>query len=274
MKVSEYCSVFRSCESKPEVISTPMQQMKSHTYIIRKLGFLIHDTLSSSTKRVTMGSPWWPLVPAPATIVADVLFGTVAVVFGSRGAFGANKRGTRVQVETNPQRHGSCPGLCTPSKGGFPNPRFGNPARKSPVIPSQVSLSRAPETELPMGKWGKQPALYHPRQYGAMKSQLGESRLCGGARTPGVFTKWCHPPAAAAAVTARSPVLSAARRDRTVLRLCPVQVVVLVVFPGHLNLDSKTCMAPRLTRPLVSLQNGPSQPTPRPRTRVYPSRHI
>lgn len=72
LKVFEYCSVLSSCESKPEVISTPMQQMKSHTYIMRKLGFFLHDTLSSSTKRVTMGSPCWPLEPAPATIVADV----------------------------------------------------------------------------------------------------------------------------------------------------------------------------------------------------------
>jgi len=45
-----------SCESKPDVISTPMQHRKSQKYIIRRFGFLYHTTLSSATRRVTMGS--------------------------------------------------------------------------------------------------------------------------------------------------------------------------------------------------------------------------
>ena len=45
-----------SCESKPDVISTPMQHRNSHTYMRRRFFFLYHGVLSSATRRVTMGS--------------------------------------------------------------------------------------------------------------------------------------------------------------------------------------------------------------------------
>lgn len=71
-----------SCESNPEVISTPMQHKKSQRYIRRRLGFLYHGTLqfvsidrqyrlrihtlSSATMRVMIGSevPSWALMIA------------------------------------------------------------------------------------------------------------------------------------------------------------------------------------------------------------------
>ena len=75
-----------SCESNPEVISTPMQHMKSQRYIRRRLGFLYHGTLhsvrksrqcrvrihtlSSATMRVIIGSevPSWALMIAILSI--------------------------------------------------------------------------------------------------------------------------------------------------------------------------------------------------------------
>jgi hypothetical protein len=45
-----------SCESNPEVISTPMQQAKRQKYIFRRLGFLYHLTGSSAAICVTIGS--------------------------------------------------------------------------------------------------------------------------------------------------------------------------------------------------------------------------
>ena len=52
----ENCKVLMSCESNPEVISTPMQQAKRQKYMKRRLGFLYHLTLSSAAICVTMGS--------------------------------------------------------------------------------------------------------------------------------------------------------------------------------------------------------------------------
>lgn len=48
-------------ESKPEVISMPMQTMKSQRYIYLRLRFLYHGTLSCATNWVTIGSerPSW-----------------------------------------------------------------------------------------------------------------------------------------------------------------------------------------------------------------------
>lgn len=57
-----------SCESKPDVASTPIQQKKSHRYIRRRFGFLYHGTLSSSTKRVTIGSAAVPTFTIVATL--------------------------------------------------------------------------------------------------------------------------------------------------------------------------------------------------------------
>jgi shikimate kinase len=49
-----------SCESNPEVISTPMQQAKRQKYMVRRLGFLYHLIGSSAAICVTIGSeiPW------------------------------------------------------------------------------------------------------------------------------------------------------------------------------------------------------------------------
>lgn len=49
-----------SCESNPEVISTPMQQAKRQKYMVRRFGFLYHLIGSSAAICVTMGSetPW------------------------------------------------------------------------------------------------------------------------------------------------------------------------------------------------------------------------
>ena len=60
-----------SWESKPEVISTPIQQQNSHTYIRRRLGFLYHGTLSSATRRVTMGSAADPTLTILAVLTID-----------------------------------------------------------------------------------------------------------------------------------------------------------------------------------------------------------
>jgi len=68
-KAGENCSVLMSCESKPEVISTPMQQKKRQMYMRRRFLFLYHGTLSSWAKRVTIGSATEPMFTA--TIVAD-----------------------------------------------------------------------------------------------------------------------------------------------------------------------------------------------------------
>lgn len=72
-----------SCESKPEVISTPMQQRKRQMYISRRFGFLYHGTLSSSTRRVTMGSAAVPVFTCTATIVA-ALVGCAHLLRGCR----------------------------------------------------------------------------------------------------------------------------------------------------------------------------------------------
>jgi hypothetical protein len=52
----ENCKTLISCESNPEVISTPMQQAKRQKYIFRRLGFLYHLTGSSAAICVTIGS--------------------------------------------------------------------------------------------------------------------------------------------------------------------------------------------------------------------------
>ena len=78
LKGCENCSVPISCESNPDVISTPMQHKNSHRYMRRRLGFLYHGTLifvstnkhhhhgsfrtlSCATMRVMIGSevPSW-----------------------------------------------------------------------------------------------------------------------------------------------------------------------------------------------------------------------
>jgi hypothetical protein len=74
LKGWENCSVPMSCESKPEVISTPMQQQKSQRYNSRRFGFLYHGTLSSATMRVMMGSevPSLALKTPMLTVVSAV----------------------------------------------------------------------------------------------------------------------------------------------------------------------------------------------------------
>lgn len=58
-----------SCESKPDVISTPIQHRKSHRYMRRRFRFLYHGTLSSAAKRVTIGSA---VVPTFTILTASV----------------------------------------------------------------------------------------------------------------------------------------------------------------------------------------------------------
>lgn len=70
----ENCSVLMSWESKPEVISTPMQHTNKKMYMTRRFGFLYHGTLSSSTRRVTMGSAVLPMLTfGAATMIATGL---------------------------------------------------------------------------------------------------------------------------------------------------------------------------------------------------------
>ena len=45
-----------TCESNPDVISTPIQVGKSKRYSIRRFFFLYHGTLSSATILVMIGS--------------------------------------------------------------------------------------------------------------------------------------------------------------------------------------------------------------------------
>jgi hypothetical protein len=52
----ENCKTLMSCESNPEVISTPMQHAKRQMYMVRRLGFLYHLTGSSAAMWVTIGS--------------------------------------------------------------------------------------------------------------------------------------------------------------------------------------------------------------------------
>lgn len=68
--VGANCSVLMSCESKPEVISTPMQHRKRKMYMRRSFGFLYHTTLSSWTRRVTMGSA---VVPTLTLTILSIL---------------------------------------------------------------------------------------------------------------------------------------------------------------------------------------------------------
>ena len=107
--------VLMSCESKPEVISTPMQHRKRKMYINRRFGFLYHITLSSWTRRVTMGSA---LVPT-LTFMAGILTlraGTCRCCL--RSSSGATPWGRRSYVRTRgPTVSAPCPRLSCESRG-------------------------------------------------------------------------------------------------------------------------------------------------------------
>ena len=59
-------------ESKPEVISIPMQVGYSRRYRSRRFGFCHHFTLSSSTTRVNTGSASWPRSMKPIAVAWGV----------------------------------------------------------------------------------------------------------------------------------------------------------------------------------------------------------
>ena len=62
-------SVLINCESKPLVISIPMQQQKRKKYIFLRFGFLYQETLSSAASWVTMGSD----VPSALTEIIPIV---------------------------------------------------------------------------------------------------------------------------------------------------------------------------------------------------------
>ena len=69
-----------SCESKPDVISTPMHVRNRKMYMNRRFGFLYHGVLSPSTRRVTIGSAVFPVFTNWTMVAAVVISRTCAGV--------------------------------------------------------------------------------------------------------------------------------------------------------------------------------------------------
>lgn len=78
----ENCKTLMSCESNPDVVSTPIQQQKRRKYITLRLGFLYHFTLSALDISVTMGST---IVSAGAMVI-DLGFKTKGLQERKKGS--------------------------------------------------------------------------------------------------------------------------------------------------------------------------------------------
>lgn len=84
LKGGENWSALMSWESKPDVISTPIQQMKSQRYRYRRFGFLYHGVLSPATMVAMRGSAPCPLLRTAIVDARDVASAVLLEVYEDR----------------------------------------------------------------------------------------------------------------------------------------------------------------------------------------------